>query len=130
MNFELISSLRSFGIEKDKKMKTKKNKMTSSVKKLDSGKFEHSFKEENGDLVKIVTDFKIRNFETILKREDKHTHCECGKKLSTKNVKFSPNGMGKTKCLETQFCSKCDSVPPNSSRMWVTINDNFALLEI
>ena len=52
------------------------------------------------------------------------------KKLSTKDVVFSPNGIGKTLCLPVQFCSKCDDTPLDRSQMWVTLNNRLSVLDI
>ena len=111
-----------------------KNRIITGTKKLNKklaeNKAVHNYMDEDGNLIQIITDFKIRNYETILKQEDKKTHCKCGGKLSTKNVNFSPNGMSRTKIFTVQFCKKCDSVPPDFSTMWVLKNDNFDTLDI
>lgn len=99
-------------------------------KKLAKNKAVHDYMDEDGNMIQIITDFKIRNYKTMLKKEDKEIYCKCGEKLSTKDVKFWPNSMGKTVWLPVQFCPKCDDTPPDSSQMWVTINDNFVILPI
>ena len=94
-------------------------------------KVKHAYKE-SGDLIEIFTDFKIRNYKTILYKEpERETYCsKCRKKLRVKNVAFSSNGMGRMVHLPVQFCPTCDDIPPETSAMWILRNDCFAMLEI
>ncbi len=82
--------------------------------------YEFQFK---GTTVRFSISIPVRNYETFLRSEDIMTHCECRKKLDTKNVTFGLNGSGRTIVRPVQYCPKCDEEPLEYAHLCATIND-------
>ena len=84
----------------------------------DSKPFKYSF-VFMGETVEVSADIPIRNYETFLRDRDNVTVCECGEKLSEKQVCFSVNGSGRTMRRPVKFCKKCDqNISDFSSLVW------------
>ena len=73
--------------------------------------------------IMLFSSIPIRNYETILRNRDMIDSCGCGKKLKTKQVRFSITGSGRVKYLPVQYCPECDNDPLESAILFCTIND-------
>lgn len=102
--------------------------LKGKVEKTGDGKFKHSYVPESETLFEFITDFRMRNYQTILSNKDKYTHCSCGEKLLLRIVKFRQSEIKRKIRMLIQFCPKCDDVPSKSSIILARANNKTLFL--